>query len=71
MELAEANAKLEDANVTLVSVQAKVAELNAMVAELEKQFKVRVCWRRGRLRPPHRSRLWHVVGEPGGMQQLE
>lgn len=37
-ELAEANAKLEDANSTLVVVMAKVAELNKMVADLEAQF---------------------------------
>jgi hypothetical protein len=30
-ELAAANAKLEEANVTLTAVQAKVAELNAKV----------------------------------------
>lgn len=38
-ELAAANAKLEEANVTLTAVQAKVAELNAMVKNLEDQFK--------------------------------
>ncbi|KAJ9515913.1 hypothetical protein QJQ45_016901, partial [Haematococcus lacustris] len=38
-ELAAANAKLEEANVTLIAVQEKVAELNAKVQELEAQFK--------------------------------
>lgn len=37
-ELAEANAKLEDANSTLTVVMAQVAELNKMVADLESQF---------------------------------
>ncbi len=38
-ELAAANAKLEEANVTLAAVQEKVAALNAKVQELEAQFK--------------------------------
>lgn len=39
LELAAANAKLEEANTTLAIVQEKVAALNAKVAELERQFK--------------------------------
>lgn len=41
-ELADANAKLENANTTLEIVKVKVAELNAKVQELEREFTVAV-----------------------------